>query len=49
MKAFIVLVVALAFALAPFLSPEFGGIDPDKYPVPQKNPPVQPIGWAFGI
>ncbi|WP_321324883.1 tryptophan-rich sensory protein [uncultured Parasphingorhabdus sp.] len=49
MKAIIVLVVALAFAMAPFLSPEFGGIDPDRYPVPQNNPPVQPVGWAFSI
>lgn len=49
MKAIIVLIVAIAFAAAPFLSPEFGGIDPDRYPVPQRNPPVQPVGWAFGI
>ncbi|CAO1651375.1 hypothetical protein [Parasphingorhabdus sp. NYA22] len=49
MKAILVLIVALAFAIAPFLSPEFGGIDPDRYPVPQNNPPVQPIGWAFSI
>eukprot|EP01013_Petalomonas_cantuscygni_P028848 TRINITY_DN5314_c0_g1_i1.p1 TRINITY_DN5314_c0_g1~~TRINITY_DN5314_c0_g1_i1.p1 ORF type:complete len:263 (+),score=25.81 TRINITY_DN5314_c0_g1_i1:91-789(+) len=49
MKAIIVLIVALAFAIAPFLSPEFGGIDPDRYPIPQNNPPVQPIGWAFSI
>ena len=49
MKAILVLVTALAFAVAPFLSPDFGGIDPDRYPVPQLNPPVQPIGWAFSI
>ena len=49
MKAILVLIVALAFAIAPFLSPEFGGIDPDRYPVPQQNPPVQPAGWAFSI
>jgi len=49
MKAILVLVTALAFAIAPFLSPDFGGIDPDRYPVPQLNPPVQPIGWAFSI
>lgn len=49
MKAILVLVAALAFALAPFLSPEFGGFDPERYPVPQRNPPVQPAGWAFGI
>ncbi len=49
MKAIFVLIIAIAFAIAPFLSPEFGGIDPDRYPVPQLNPPVQPIGWAFSI
>ncbi|MEH6702012.1 hypothetical protein [Parasphingorhabdus sp.] len=49
MKAILLLVIAVAFAVAPFLSPEFGGIDPDRYPVPQLNPPVQPVGWAFSI
>lgn len=49
MKAILVLVAAIAFAIAPFLSPEFGGFDPERYPVPQRNAPVQPVGWAFGI
>lgn len=49
MKAILLLIIAVAFALAPFLSPEFGGIDPDRYPIPQSNPPVQPVGWAFSI
>jgi len=49
MKSILVLIAALAFAVAPFLSPEFGGFDPERYPVPQRNPPVQPAGWAFGI
>jgi len=49
MKAILVLVLAIAFAIAPFLSPEFGGIPPEIYPVPQNNPPVQPAGWAFSI
>ncbi|AMO73219.1 tryptophan-rich sensory protein [Sphingorhabdus sp. M41] len=49
MKAILLLIVAIAFAIAPFLSPEFGGIDPDRYPIPQLNPPVQPVGWAFSI
>jgi len=49
MKSTLVLIAALAFAVAPFLSPEFGGFDPESYPVPQRNPPVQPAGWAFGI
>ena len=49
MKALLVLLAAIAFAVAPFLSPEFGGFDPDLYPVPQRNPAVQPAGWAFSI
>lgn len=49
MRALLVLLAAIAFAIAPFLSPEFGGFDPELYPIPQNNPPVQPIGWAFSI
>lgn len=49
MKAVLVLITALAFAITPFLSPEFGGFDPNRYPVPQDDPPVQPAGWAFSI
>lgn len=49
MKSILVLVAAIAFAIAPFLSPEFGGFDPERYPIPQRNPAVQPAGWAFGI
>lgn len=43
------MLVALAFAVSPFLSPEFGGFDPNRYPIPQIDPPVQPAGWAFAI
>lgn len=49
MKAVLVLIAALAFAIAPFLSPDFGGFEPNRYPVPQDSPPVQPAGWAFSI
>ncbi len=45
----LVFIAAVAFAVAPFLSPEFGGFDPERFPVPQENPPVQPAGWAFAI
>ncbi len=45
----LVLLAALAFAISPFLNPEFGGFDPDRYPIPQSNPPVQPAGYAFAI
>ena len=49
MKAILVLIAAIGFALSPFLSAEFGGFDPDRYPVPQRDPAVQPAGWAFSI
>jgi len=48
-KAILVLVAAVAFAVSPFLSNEFGGFDPDRFPIPQKNPPGQPAGYAFSI
>lgn len=43
------LAAALAFAAAPLLTPDFGGFDPARYPVPQVDPPVQPAGYAFAI
>lgn len=45
----LLLVAAAAFAAAPFVTPGFGGFDPDQYPVPQVDPPVQPATWAFAI
>lgn len=49
MRAILVLIAAIAFAITPFLSPDFGGFDPEKYPIPQRNAAVQPAGWAFSI
>ncbi|SLN57767.1 hypothetical protein AQS8620_02575 [Aquimixticola soesokkakensis] len=49
LKAFLLLIVTIAFALGPVLFPGFGGFDPDLYPVPQIDPPVQPAGYAFAI
>ena len=48
MMAYIVLALALAFAISPVFS-DFSGFDPNLYPIPQDNPPVQPAGWAFAI
>lgn len=48
-RAYLTLLLAIAFALGPFLTPEFGGFDPALYPIPQDNPPVQPAGYAFAI
>lgn len=48
-KALFVFLAALAFAVSPFLVPEFRGFNPDLYPNPQVDPPVQPAGYAFAI
>lgn len=41
--------LSLSFAASPFFVEGFGGFDPDQFPIPQDNPPVQPAGYAFGI
>lgn len=45
----LVVLAALAFAASPFLVPGFNGFEPDQFPVPQIDPPVQPAGYAFSI
>ena len=47
-KAELVAVATLTFAISPFFVP-FDGFDPNQYPVPQDEPPVQPAGYAFSI
>ncbi len=32
-----------------FFVPNFNGFDPDLYPIPQVDPPIQPAGYAFSI
>jgi len=49
MKAVLVLVAAIAFALSPLVTPPFSGFDPAQMPVPVENPPIQPAGYAFSI
>ncbi len=49
MKAILMLTAAVAFASAPFWTSGFGGFDPQRYPIPQIDPPVQPAGYAFSI
>jgi hypothetical protein len=48
-KSLLVLILAITFAVSPFFVTSFMGIDPDLFPVPQVDPPVQPAGWAFAI
>jgi hypothetical protein len=49
MKAILLLVAALMFAGAPLVFPSFGGFDPDRFPIPQREPPIQPAAYAFSI
>ncbi len=49
MRAIILLVGVLAFVASPYASNSFGGFDPNDFPIPQDDPPVQPAGYAFGI
>lgn len=49
LKSVLLLILAIGFAVSPFLNPEFGGFDPDRYPIPQIDPPAQPAGYAFAI
>ncbi len=46
--AWAVLAATLLFAVIPFLTP-FNGFDPERFPIPQNDPPAQPAGWAFSI
>ncbi|MEC7761935.1 MAG: hypothetical protein VX874_08525 [Pseudomonadota bacterium] len=48
-KSILLFAAAVIFALGPFLVPGFGGFDPNLYPIPQVDPPVQPAGYAFAI
>lgn len=49
LRSILVFLTALAFCVSPALLPEFGGFDPELYPIPQIDPPVQPAGYAFAI
>ena len=42
-------ILSIVFAASPFLVQDFAGFDPNQFPVPQDNPPVQPAGYAFAI
>lgn len=47
--ALIVLIAAIAFAVAPFVTPPFTGYDPGQFPVEVPRPAIQPSGYAFAI
>ncbi len=47
--AILTFILSGLFAFSPAFVPDFGGFDPEQFPVPQVNPPVQPEGYAFAI
>ncbi len=49
LKAILVFAATLAFVLSPLYVRGFNGFDPNAFPIPQENPPVQPAGYAFSI
>jgi hypothetical protein len=49
LKAVLVLVAAVAFAASPFFTPDFGGYDPDQFPLRIEQPAILPAGYAFSI
>lgn len=48
-RALLTLIATAAFVLSPLVTDPFSGFTPDRFPVPQVNPPVQPAGYAFAI
>lgn len=47
--ALILLVVTIAFGIAPVVTPPFTGYDPVLFPVAIGRPAIQPAGYAFSI
>lgn len=48
-RAIALLVLTVAFAIAPAFAPSFRGYDPADFPLPVIHPPVQPAGYTFSI
>lgn len=49
LKAVLVLVAAIAFAVSPLITQPFTGFDPQQLPIRVDNPPIEPAGYAFSI
>lgn len=49
MRAILLMVASVAFAVLSYAAPEFQGFTADQLPVPQPRPAVQPAGFAFAI
>jgi hypothetical protein len=48
-RAVLLLVVTIAFALTPAITPPVAGYDPALFPVQIARPMIQPAGYAFAI
>ncbi len=49
LPALLLLMVTIAFGVAPFVTPPFTGYDPSLFPVDIGRPAIQPAGYAFSI
>jgi hypothetical protein len=49
LPAVLLLLVTIAFGIAPFVTPPFTGYDPSLFPVDIGRPAIQPAGYAFSI
>ena len=49
LSALILLLVTIAFGIAPLVTPPFTGYDPALFPVEIGRPAIQPAGYAFAI
>lgn len=47
--AILVLGATFLFVISPWLTPGFNGFDPQRFPVPQIDPPIQPADYTFAI
>ena len=48
-KAWLLLATSTLFLIAPFFARSFRGYNPDDFPYPITDLPIQPVGWAFSI
>ena len=48
-RAILILVLTVAFGVAPYITTPFRGFDPALFPINIPRPSIQPIGWAFAI
>lgn len=47
--AYLILILAIAFAISPAFTTPFSGFSVDQLPIPQIDPPIQPAGYAFSV